>query len=282
MLAATLASSILVAQAALGLGGDGRDRDDPPVVVRCGDCGVRLSVVATTIDRLRTSRRDGDREDAAHALRNVKWTCHPEVVHALSESLLRDPDGGVRRESAESLTRLAPSDPEATVALRSAAIGDRNLFVRLQAKKALRTMADRGIADCDVCGPVLPTRPSGVALRVPILGPARRFVPTTEVVGPGVHVVVNPKPPVILKRGPIVSTPIPSGEAPVPSLERAPRIEELPPPVPTPAPSPGPSSPIRPPLPPETGTRLPSERRASAKPVIPPADLPPLEGPRRD
>jgi hypothetical protein len=282
MLVSTLVSCILIAQPPLGLGGDGRDRVDPSVVVRCDECGVRLSVVATTIDRLRTSRRDGDREDAARALRSVKWTCHPEVVHALSESLMRDPDGGVRRESAESLTRLAPCDPEATASLRSAAIGDRNLFVRLQAKKALRVMVDRCIADCDACEPVPIAGPAGVAVRVPIPGPARRFVPTTEVVGPGVHVLVNPKPPVILKRLPIVSTPIPSFEPPEPSLDRTPRPDELPPPVPTPAPTPGPSTPIRPPLPPENGTRVPNERRASAKPVIPHSDLPPLEGPRRD
>jgi hypothetical protein len=282
MLFSTLAACILVAQSALGLGGDGRDRVDPPVVVRCGDCGVRLSVVATTIDRLRTSRRDGDREDAARALRNVKWTCHPEVVHALSDSLLHDPDGGVRRESAESLTKLAPCDPEARIALRSAASGDRNLFVRHQAKKALRTMADRCDSDCNACGPVPPPGQAGIAVRVPIPGPARRFVPTTEVVGPGLHVVVNPSPPVFVRRGPIVSTPSRSAEATEPSLDRTPRLEELPPPVPTPAQSPGPSIPIRSSLPPETGTRVPNDRRASAKPVIPPSDLPPLEGPRRD
>jgi hypothetical protein len=278
MLCSTVISCILVSQTALGPGGDGRDRDFSPVIVRCDECGVRPAVVAATIERLRTSRRDGDREDAARALRNVRWTCHPEVVHALSESLLRDRDGGVRRESAESLTRLAPCDPEASVALRSAATGDRNLFVRAQAKKALRAMADRGVADCDECGPIPPTGPAGVAVRVPIPGPARRFVPTTEVVGPGVHIVVNPKPPIIIRRAPIVSTPIVSAEAAELPLDRTPQADVKPPPAPTP----GPSRPIPPPLPPETVKPLPSERRESAKPVIPPSDLPPLEGPKRD
>jgi len=298
MFQATLVSIVLASRTFVCLEGE---EPRPPVIppaIACDACGANLPAIAGAIQRLR-SDPDGDgREDAARSLRSLRWICHPDVVHALSDALLRDPDGDVREQAAESLTRLDACDPEAHLALGISAARDPRPGVRNRARRGLRSLSHRCAGECLVCGPPWPPAAAhpGIGIVVPIPRPARRFVPTTEIVSPGVRVVVNPRP------LPYVRSDIPMQRSPStptePLLEPLPSRDDTPPPPPTPAPARPGSSVIPPPGPPERSSSLAppdtAVRRTMAKPVAPapirstaptvkpttpPSSLPPLEGP---
>ncbi len=231
--------------------------NSPDRAVGCDQCGVRYSAVQATIVRLQTSPKAHDREDAAENLGKVKWTCHPEVVHALAASLLCDPKDDVREEAAESLRKMGACDPEAHLALRKAAASDRDLGVRKKSRRALASLPNRCVAGCAVCGPSPVT-------------PTKRILADGSYIVPGSERIVDPGTPAVLE--PIESTPV----------DRRPSIvpDELPPPPPTPVPSTR-AQRIAPPVPAEPAPII---RRSSEKPVIrtaPSDDLPPLEPPSR-
>jgi hypothetical protein len=241
--------------------------------VLCGECGVKVAAVAALMDELRTAPRGCDREDAARALRQIAWKCHPEVVIGLSDSLLHDPDGCVRREAAESLTKLGACQAESHLALQRAATSDRNLFVRAQAKRGLKLLSRRCEGDCQVCETGTSIA-RGSALPVIV----QRSLPTTQINVPGVHIVVTPGRAFGLELGrrrparELVLTP----QADPGPRELAPIPEEVPPFSPRPTA----------PQPPQPGASVPApsqpvERRSSQKPApAPPAtELPPLIGP---
>lgn len=124
----------------------------------CDECGAEASRAGKAIQVLRTSRKEGAREDAAEDLRKFDWRRHPEAVLALSDALVSDPSDDVREEAAESLGKMAPCVPAAHEALSLAAARDPDHGVRKEARQALGAMGRRCIADCRVCGP-LPTAP---------------------------------------------------------------------------------------------------------------------------
>jgi hypothetical protein len=276
-------------------------------VVRCDDCGVRITAVESAIHCLATSPRDGDREAAARALRLVKWTCHPEIVPALANALCRDPDWCVREEAAESLTKLGACDPEAHAALARAAVRDPKLCVRLQARKGLKALSGRCDGDCSICDASTTPIPTRFVGPPRPLGPIRSLIPSIDIAGPGVRMHLGPRrypvaigPPVVVEppvvvAPPIISKPAPDAPPPEPlpaplrdrEIRSVPR-DELTPSDPTPPPS---SSALPDPLPeplPTPSRRSsskpvsPTPRRPSApapKPIDPDAGIPPLVGP---
>ena len=133
---------------------------DAPRPGCCDVCGIRRAAVLTEITRLQTCPNWRKRDDAAHALRKVNWHCHPEVVDALAYSLLRDCEEEVREEAAETLAKLAPCTPVAHQALMQAADCDPDHATRKWARRALKAMAGRCEAPCQVCGPT----PGGFAV----------------------------------------------------------------------------------------------------------------------
>ena len=297
MISATLLSLALVAQADLG---PGRTSTTTRIVstetIVCDDCGVRASAVASAIRCLATSPRDESREDSARALRSVKWACHPEVLTALSDALLHDPDWCVREEAAESLTRLGACDPEVHEALARAAVRDPKLCVRLRARKGLKALARRCDGDCSICdgSPV----PGPIMGPVRMLGPVRSLMPSIGINVPGLRMQIGPRrppigigppvvlgPPVVVEPGPIVPTPTDPDLRP---LRPEPEADEIPPPRPEPSPFVAPRpDPI--PMPEALPSRRSSSKPVSPtpsrpvapspKPVTPETDLPPLVGP---
>jgi hypothetical protein len=240
--------------------------------VVCGECGVKVTAVATLIADLRTAPRGSDRESAARALRGIAWKCHPDVVVALSDSLLHDPDGCVRREAAESLTKLGACQGEAHFALQHAAARDRNLFVRAQAKRGLKSLSHRCDGDCAVCETGTPVvRGPGVP---PIV---QRVLPPAQINLPGVHINIRPGRVLGIDLGrrrpppDLVFTP-PDEPGP---RELAPIPEEVPPFSPSPSASQPPFGPsLLAPQPPRPGATVPVpdqpvERRTSQKPAPP-------------
>lgn len=266
MIAAIVLSLAFVAQAGPIPGGTVVRREIGPEVVVCDECGVREAAVVSAIRCLTTSPRDEAREEAARALGHVKWSCHPEVITALSGALLRDPDWSVREQAAEALTRRGACDPEAHEALARAASRDPKLCVRLKARKGLRVMAGRCEGACAVCEGttavvVGPTRRPG---------PIRSLMPSIDIAVPGTRLHIGPRrpmivgPPVVIEP-PMVevdpATPIPTPAPAEPDLRPIPRDEDIPPPRPEPTPF---GSPLPDPLP-----ERPTSRRSSARPATP-------------
>ena len=155
MISSALGGVVVLAQAFLGMHGH-----DAPRPGCCDVCGIRRAAVLTEITRLQTCPNWRKRDDAAHALRKVDWHCHPEVVDALAYSLLRDCEEEVREEAAETLAKLAPCTPVAHQALKQAADCDPDHATRKWARRALKAMAGRCEAPCQVCGPT----PGGFAV----------------------------------------------------------------------------------------------------------------------
>ena len=229
----------------------------------CGSCGVRWVAIDSNIARLKGSHRPHEREDAAEVLGRVKWMCHPEVVHALADALRFDPKDDVREEAAESLERMGACDPEAHLALRKAALSDRDGGVRKKSRKALASLPSRCLADCMVCGPTPVT-------------PTKRLLTDGSYIVPGSERIVESTPGLL--------EPVQPSPVPIPTRRPSAVLdpEDTPPPPPTPVvvPPPAVQSNRNPaPLPPAASDA--AVRRSSAKPVAPPvpSSVPPLEGP---
>jgi hypothetical protein len=138
--------------------------------------------VTEAIVRMQKSPSWRARDNAAHALRKFDWRCHPEVVGALTYTLLNDGRKEVREEAAQSLTKMAPCLAVAHEALARAANDDPDLFTRLWARKGLRALGGRCEGACQVCGPASPlpggqeiviSAPSKVPGEVPTAAPDR-------------------------------------------------------------------------------------------------------------
>src|SRR5258707_14015949 len=99
MLSIHLISACLIAQTGSPSVPAGQVRVVVSEVAECHECGVKVAAIRSAIRCLETSPRGMARADAAEALGRVKTACHPEVVPALSEALLRDPDPCVRRHA---------------------------------------------------------------------------------------------------------------------------------------------------------------------------------------
>ena len=207
---------------------------EPPSV--CSDCGVRSNVILDLVVILQKSPDWHRRERAAHDLRRVDWRCHPEVVGALAYSLLNDPNGEVREEAAESLTKMRPDDPSAIEALKRAAGCDRYRPARRAARRGVDAynLAARGVIRPN--GPLamtgrlmlLPTRmiqqhvilPPGV-LRRPIVMPGVTI--ESAPIAPPETVIETP-----ISPPPAALDPIPSAKPDAPFAPREPKVEEAP------------------------------------------------------
>ena len=145
-----LSLAVIVSQSVVGWHGH-----DGPRAGVCGECGLEKSAVVAHIVRMQKSPNRRDREDSAHDLRKVDWRCHPEVLGALSFTLLRDCDEDVRQEAAESLTKMGACTPAVHESLARAASLDPDRATRKQARRGLRALARRCTGSCRVCDPGL-------------------------------------------------------------------------------------------------------------------------------
>jgi hypothetical protein len=201
---------------AIGVSAVGSHDHRGPKPASCDECGARSSAVRKEIQILRTSRKKGDREDAAENLRKFDWRRHPEAVLALGDALVLDPSDDVREEAAESLGKMAPCVPAAHEALSRAA-RDPDHGVRKEARRAMSALGRRCIADCQVCGP----SPTGSVIQ----GPTSIPPDWLPILAPGPFARPTP-------------APTPADE---PQLEALPRtlpdvspLPDVPPPPPTP------------------------------------------------
>ena len=206
MLATTLGVGLIVAQSVLGWQGQ-----EAGPSVRCGGCGLENSVVTSQIVRLQTSGRWRARERAAHELRRVDWRNHPEVLGALSYSLLNDRNREVRGEAAESLTRMGANTVVVQEAMGRSAIGDPDLATRWKARRGLRHLSRYREGECPTCE-TMPARVVGPTVVVPgeVVSGSELSPIQEESAG------LPPEPTPIIPRGSIDSRvrpePVPKGE----------------------------------------------------------------------
>jgi HEAT repeats len=161
---ASVYTAVLLAQSAVG--GIGHA---PPRLICCDVCGVEKAEIACEITRLQTCRFWKDRDKAARSLRHYDWECHPEIVLALVNAMLRDCHEEVREESAESLAKLAPCMAVAHQALAFAAKCDPDHATRHWARRALAKLDRRCVGACAVCAVV--TWPAVVLPQAPLSEP---------------------------------------------------------------------------------------------------------------
>jgi len=93
--------------------------------------------VPELLQTVRTETDDHKRAAAAQELRNYDPTAFPEIVPALVELTLRDPNTGVRLEAVQSLAKLRPVSSQAGSALEQAVEKDSSRRVRLLARTSL-------------------------------------------------------------------------------------------------------------------------------------------------
>jgi hypothetical protein len=93
--------------------------------------------VPELVQTVRTETDDHKRAAAAQELRNFDPTDFPEIVPALVELTLHDPNTGVRLEAVQSLTKLRPVSQQAGWALEQAVEKDSSRRVRLLARTSL-------------------------------------------------------------------------------------------------------------------------------------------------
>jgi hypothetical protein len=86
---------------------------------------------------VRTGTDDHKRAAAAGELRNYDPNAFPEIVPALVELTLRDPNANVRLEAVQSLAKLRPVSSQAGWALEQAMEKDSSRRVRLLARTSL-------------------------------------------------------------------------------------------------------------------------------------------------
>jgi hypothetical protein len=92
--------------------------------------------VPVLIQTLRTEPDEHKRSSAAEELRNFDATTNPEIVAALAEAALRDPQAGVRIQAIISLGKIRPVNSRAGWTLEQA-VNDPVVRVQIQARGAL-------------------------------------------------------------------------------------------------------------------------------------------------
>jgi len=131
----------------------------------CRLCGAKHDLVIRGVHVLTTHPDWKLRKQVAHDLQDFNWRHHPEIVPAVSFSLLNDPHKKVRAQAARTLMKLGACDGLAHAALAEAAEHDSHLWTRHWSKKALKRLDRRCLTDCPICGP-LPAS-SGVIIERP-------------------------------------------------------------------------------------------------------------------
>jgi len=92
MLSIQLISACLIAQTGSPNVPAGPVRVVVSEVAECHECGVKVAAIRSAIRCLETSPpRHGPARTRPRRWWRIKTACHPEVVPALSEALLRDP-----------------------------------------------------------------------------------------------------------------------------------------------------------------------------------------------
>jgi hypothetical protein len=156
--------------------------------------------VPELLQSVRTETDDHKRAAAAQELRNYDPAAFPEIIPALVELALRDPNTGVRLEAVQSLSKLRPVSQQAGWALEQAGEKDSSRRVRFLARSALlqyhisgyrsakapETLGDGGNAG----EPAPPSR----TLTTPPVRPVRAVGPRPLPVGPP---VVTTEPPLL-------------------------------------------------------------------------------------
>ena len=93
--------------------------------------------VSALIVALKTETSERKRAQAAQELRHFDTATFPQIVSALSDAAVNDPQAGVRSEAAQSLAHLRPVSQDAGWALEQVASKDASFRVRFQAKNLL-------------------------------------------------------------------------------------------------------------------------------------------------
>ena len=137
----------------------------------CGDCGGLPPAIQAQVNRMQSAPISFTRDAAAHDLRVYDWRQYPQILDALTSTLLADPIAHVRSEAAQTLLTIkpAPCVPEVRSALARAVASERNPIARSWMRKALQRVelacgpaSSGGCSPCDT-GPSVIS--SGVVTR---------------------------------------------------------------------------------------------------------------------
>jgi hypothetical protein len=150
---------------------------------------------------VRTETNDHKRAAAALELRNFDPAAFPEIISALADLTLRDPNAAVRMEAIQSLAKLRPVSSQAGWALEQAVDKDASRRVRLLARTSLIQYHLSGYRSGKP--PEAPGEPAaGATAKVPATPSGRGAGPRPLPVGPP---VVTTEPPLL--------EPVPAGPA---------------------------------------------------------------------
>lgn len=203
-----------LALATLGCGFGSHHERSRPVAECCDVCGTQTSEVMALIQTLQCHPRWRTRDNAAHDLRDYDWRCHPEILAALSTSIVCDREEEVREEAAESLAKIQPPPCAAEVhaALARVAQCDPDHATRKWARRGLERMAQRCTSPCDVCA-VTPTDYAAAPPRT-LLG--RFFLPRNSAyIVPNSRVEMPPSVPDVIVEPYVQAVPAPYADGAV-------------------------------------------------------------------
>lgn len=93
--------------------------------------------VSSLIVALKTETSERKRAQAAQELRHFDTAAFPQIVSALGDAAINDPQAGVRSEAAQSLAHLRPVSQDAGWTLEQVAAKDASFRVRFQARNLL-------------------------------------------------------------------------------------------------------------------------------------------------
>lgn len=178
--------------------------------------------VPQLVNALMSESDEHKRAAAAEELRNFDAGTYPEVVTALAEAAMKDPQVSVRIQAVQSLGRVRPVSQRAGWALEQVTAKDPSPRVQLQARSALLQYRMSGYHSGG--GEAPPAAPRTIKTEEPPLAPPETEASRGGVATPARAIKVVPIPP------PSAPAPAPMPvEAPIQPLPSAPALDTPPP-----------------------------------------------------
>jgi hypothetical protein len=174
------------------------------------DPSQRVPVLIVT---LRTDADEHKRTKAAEELRHFDLATFPQIVSALSDAALNDPQSGVRSEAAQSLAHMRPVSQDAGWTLEQVAAKDASFRVRFQARNLLIQYRLAGYRspkqETPVATTTVPTGPMGVTRQEPPLADPQGVLTGATMPAPSAPPVLVPAPATVPPQRVLTDRPVP-------------------------------------------------------------------------
>jgi hypothetical protein len=181
--------------------------------------------VPQLVSALTTEADEHKRAAAAEELRNFDGNAYPEIVSALADAAMKDPQVSVRLEAVQSLAKVRPVTQRAGWALEQVLAKDPSTRVQWQARTALLQYRMSGYKSTGGAEPPPPAR--GIKTEEPPLAPPDNEASRVQGVATPARAIkvvpLNPAPPPAAPVVPVKEIPVLAPmPASAPALEKAP------------------------------------------------------------